>query len=125
MTLALTDEHQQLATTVRRWVETRCPISVAREYLEAPTDSLPLVWKDLVELGWLGLAVSEDRGGSGFGLAELAVVCEELGRGCVPGPFLPTVVAAVAIERWAVDPSLVEPLVDGTMPAGFAQGANR
>ncbi len=43
VTLALTDEHVELATTVRRWVETRCPISVAREYLEAPTDSLPTV----------------------------------------------------------------------------------
>jgi alkylation response protein AidB-like acyl-CoA dehydrogenase len=120
VTLALTDEHQELATTVRRWVETRCPISVAREYLEAPTDSLPTVWKELAELGWLGLAVSEDRGGSGFGLAELAVVCEELGRGCVPGPFLPTVIAAVAIDRWAADPSLAAPLVDGSVPAGFA-----
>ena len=63
--------------------------------------------------------------GPGFGLAELAVVCEELGRGCVPGPFLPTVIAAIAIDRWAVDPSLAAPLVDGTMPAGFALDRGR
>jgi alkylation response protein AidB-like acyl-CoA dehydrogenase len=125
VTLALTDAHRELAATVRRWVETRSPIGVAREYLEAPSDELPSWWKDLAELGWLGIAVSEDRGGSGFGLAELAIVCEELGRGCVPGPFLPTAVAAIAIDRWAPDAALAASIVDGSVVVGvgLAEGA--
>jgi len=63
------------------------------------------------ELGWLGLHVPEDQGGSGFGLEELVVVVEELGRAITPGPFVPTVVAGAvladaggdAAERWLAD----------------------
>jgi alkylation response protein AidB-like acyl-CoA dehydrogenase len=51
-------------------------------------------------------------------VAELAVVAEELGRGCVPGPFLPTAVAAVAIDRWCEDRSLAAPLAAGKLAAG-------
>jgi alkylation response protein AidB-like acyl-CoA dehydrogenase len=54
-------------------------------------------------MGWLGLAVPEDRGGEGFGLAELVVVIEELGRALVPGPFVPTALTALAIDRWGSD----------------------
>ena len=45
-------------------------------------------------LGWLGLHVPEEFGGSGYGLEELVVVVEELGRGLAPGAFVPTVVAS-------------------------------
>ncbi len=55
------------------------------------------------ELGWLGLALAEEHGGSGFGLAELAVVVECLGRQVCPGPFLPSAAAAVVIDRCAPD----------------------
>ena len=43
----------------------------------------------LRDLGWLGLHVPEEHGGSGFGLPELVVVVEELGRAVAPGPFVP------------------------------------
>ena len=43
-------------------------------------ETLPPFWDDLAALGWLGLHLPEDVGGSGYGLAELAVVLEELGR---------------------------------------------
>ena len=48
--------------------------------------------------GWLGLHVDEALGGEGYGLPELAVVLEELGRACAPGPFLPTVLAAAVVQ---------------------------
>ena len=55
-----------------------------------PTRALPPFWDDLVGLGWLGLHVPEEHGGSGYGLEELVVVVEELGapwpraRSCPP-----------------------------------------
>ena len=49
-------------------------------------------------LGWLGLHLPEERGGSGFGLPELVVVVEELGRAVAPGPFVPTVIASAVID---------------------------
>ena len=48
-------------------------------------------------LGWLGLHVPEEHGGSGYGLEELVVVVEELGRAVAPGPFVPTVIASAVL----------------------------
>ena len=65
----------------------------------------------------MGLAIAEEHGGSGFGLAELAVVLEAQGRELCPGPFLPTVAAAVVIDRCAPDSlraQLLPGLADGT-----------
>jgi alkylation response protein AidB-like acyl-CoA dehydrogenase len=127
--LAITDDHTELAATVRRWAEARGLLAEARAALEAPTpgaedghegETLPRWWAEVAEMGWLGLAVDVDRGGQGYGLAEVAVVLEELGRWCTPGPLLPTVAAAVAVDRWARDPELARPLVDGSMVGGLA-----
>ena len=133
MGLAVTDDHAELAATVRRWAEARGLLAEARAALEAPTraaaedgheghegEALPAWWAEVAEMGWLGLAVGVEHGGQGYGLAELAVVLEELGRWCTPGPLLPTVIAAVAVDRWAGDPGLARPLVDGTMVGGLA-----
>ena len=99
MTLGVTEDHRALHDTARRWVEARGVLGAARATLDAPTDALPPFWAELAELGWLGLHVGEGHGGSGFGLAELAVVLEELGRAVAPGPILPTVLASTVIDR--------------------------
>ncbi|MGI9645996.1 MAG: acyl-CoA dehydrogenase, partial [Ilumatobacteraceae bacterium] len=79
-------------------------------------------WNDIAELGWLGLHVPEDLGGSGFGLEELVVVVEELGRAITPGPFVPTVIAsAVLVAAGDVEASkkYVASLSDGSLTAGI------
>ena len=74
---------------------------MARDQLDAPEESLPSFWSELAELGWLGLHLSEEVGGQGYGLPEVAVVLEELGRVVAPGPFLPSVFAAAVIDAFA------------------------
>jgi 3-oxochol-4-en-24-oyl-CoA dehydrogenase len=128
--LAVTDDHTELAATVRRWADARGLLADARAALAAPAraaqegghegEALPPWWAEVAEMGWLGLAVGVEHGGQGYGLAELAVVLEELGRWCAPGPLLPTVIAAVAVDRWAGDGGLARLLVDGTMVGGLA-----
>ena len=66
----------------------------ARALLDAPEESLPASWKEMADLGWMGLHLPEALGGSGFGLAELVIVVEALGAAVAPGPFLPTVWAS-------------------------------
>ncbi len=51
----------------------------------------------MAQLGWLGLHLPEEYGGSGYGLPELVVVVEELGRAVAPGPFVPTVIASAVV----------------------------
>lgn len=53
-------------------------------------------WATYAELGWLGIAIAEEHGGSGGGLAELAVLMRAAGRGLLMEPLLPTLVQAAA-----------------------------
>jgi len=121
--IGIDDDHQALRDTVRRWAEARQPLASARAALDAGHEQLPEWWDELAAMGWLGLHVPEVDGGSGFGLLELAVVLEELGRACTPGPLLPTVVVAAALDRYACSPSARSVLADlagGAALAGFA-----
>ena len=61
-----------------------------------------------MKLGWLGLHLPEEHGGSGFGLEELVVVIEELGRAVAPGPFVPTVIASATLDAVADDATKAE-----------------
>ncbi len=117
MTLGVSEDHRALHDTVRHWVVAREALRSARDTLDEPTDALPSFWDELAGMGWLGLHVDEAYGGSGYGLMELAVVLEELGRACAPGPILPTVLAAAVIDRMGDDDAraaYVPGLVDGS-----------
>jgi 3-oxochol-4-en-24-oyl-CoA dehydrogenase len=122
MGIALTDDHRELAEVARAFLTSQKARWAARSLLDAPDESRPPFWHDLVELGWLGLHVDEDHGGSGYGLPELVVVVEELGRAVAPGPFVPTVIASAVIakEGGAEQKSRLLPgLTDGTVTAGI------
>jgi alkylation response protein AidB-like acyl-CoA dehydrogenase len=98
VSIGLSDEHLALAESVRRFLEARCRPAVLRAAVDAEAEALPPFWSDAADLGWLGLHLPDDVGGQGYGLAELAVVLEELGRALAPGPLLPAVWAAAAIR---------------------------
>jgi alkylation response protein AidB-like acyl-CoA dehydrogenase len=117
--IGLSEEHEELRRAARRWIESRCPPSVPRALLDADVETVPPFWADLVAQGWLGLHVPEAHGGQGFGLLELAVVLEELGRAVAPGPFLPTALAG-AIVAESDDRGALAGLLDGTTPAAVA-----
>jgi alkylation response protein AidB-like acyl-CoA dehydrogenase len=97
--LGISGDHLALHEAARAFLQGRCAPPVPRAYLDDADDHLPPFWSDMVELGWFGIHLPEQLGGGGAGLAELAVVLEELGRVAAPGPFLPTVLAAAVIDR--------------------------
>src|SRR5690242_20107869 len=101
MSIAITDDHRALAETAREFLASRKALAEARSLLEAPNEERPSFWPDLAEIGWLGLHLPEEFGGSGFGMEELVVVVEELGRVVAPGPFTPTVITSAVIAAAA------------------------
>ncbi|MCU1483560.1 MAG: acyl-CoA dehydrogenase domain protein [Actinomycetia bacterium] len=123
MPIAITDDHRALADTAADFLAKRNALGAARALLEAPTEELPGFWTDLVELGWLGLHVPEDQGGSGYTLEELVVVVEELGRAMAPGPFVPTVIASAVLAAVG-DTTRLAGLADGSVAAGIALGGD-
>ena len=94
MPLALSDEHRDLASVVRVLTERHDVLALAHGKLEADSDLDPGLWASQAKAGWFALHLPETYGGQGFGLPELAIVVEELGRCVAPGPFLSTVIAS-------------------------------
>ncbi|MBV8982046.1 MAG: acyl-CoA/acyl-ACP dehydrogenase, partial [Acidimicrobiia bacterium] len=120
MPIGISDDHEALRATTRRFLESRCPPHVPRAYLEAEVEEPPPFWEELAGQGLLGLAVDERYGGQGAGFVELAVVLEELGRAMAPGPFVPTVLAAALIQDAGTEAqkeTWLPKLVDGSTPA--------
>ncbi len=125
MSIAITDDHRALGETVSDFLTRRGSRVAARALLEAPEEGLPEFWEELCELGWLGLHLPEEHGGSGYGLPELVVVVEELGRGVAPGPFVPTVIAGAVLAAAApadLQAQLLPGLASGSTPAAVALG---
>ncbi len=103
MSIAITDDHRALAETASSFLAKREARAEARALLEAPEEGRPALWDELVSLGWLGLHLPEEYGGSGYGLEELVILVEETGRTVTPGPFLPTVIASAVLDAAADD----------------------
>jgi alkylation response protein AidB-like acyl-CoA dehydrogenase len=98
MDFGLTDDQRDIQRTARDLLAERAKPERVREHAEAgSTDTV--LWKELCELGWPGIAISEENGGQGLGTIELSILCEELGRTLAPVPFLPSVMAACVIEQ--------------------------
>lgn len=98
MDFGLTDDQREIQRTARELLADRARFERVREHAEARRFDEGL-WRELCELGWPGIAISEEHGGQGLGRAELSILCEELGRTVAPTPFLPTVLAATLIEQ--------------------------
>jgi alkylation response protein AidB-like acyl-CoA dehydrogenase len=127
MALAISDDHKALADVVRAFMESNGLRALTRSALEAAAADLLPFWKQIAELGWLGLHLPEEHGGSGFGLAELAVVAEGLAAAPAPGPFLPTVTAAAVIDAVGTPEqraALLPSLADGSVRASLAVPAD-
>src|SRR6202048_3011379 len=126
MALVLTEEQSMLRDSARGLISDKAPVSHLRHLRDAKdaTGFSRELWKTFAEMGFSGLLVPEDFGGSGLGCVEAGVVMEEIGRTLMPSPFLSTaVLAASALSRGgsAVQKSRHLPKIsDGSLLAALA-----
>ena len=100
MDIELNEDQTMLQDMTRRFLEDRSPIGALRKQVNAGEGFDREVWKEAAELGWIALFVPEENGGiaeSAGGVADAAIVAEELGRVVFSGPFLSTCAVAHAI----------------------------
>ena len=125
MSIAITEEHRALAQTVVGLLTKHQSRAAARGLLTEEADARPAFWAELGGLGLLGLHISEEHGGSGFGLAETLVVAEQMGRYLAPGPFVPTVMASAVLAVAGPEDlrkRLLPALADGSVIGAVALG---
>ena len=102
MALVLTEEQSMLRDSARGLISDKAPVSHLRQLRDSKdaTGFSRDLWKSFAEMGFTGLLVPEEFGGSGLGCVEAGVVMEEIGRTLMPSPFLSTaVLGASALSR--------------------------
>jgi len=92
MNLALSEEQEMLKKMARDFLTDKFPKTVVKEIEQSEAGYSPELWEEMAGLGWMGLAFPEKYGGSGMSFLDLAVLLEEMGRACLPGPYFSTVI---------------------------------
>lgn len=95
--LGFSEDQATLLDVATSFCANRSPMAKVRRLIEDETGHDPDVWREIVDLGWLGIAIPEEHGGAGLGLAEVVPVMEQMGRYMLAGPFYSTTLAAQAV----------------------------
>jgi alkylation response protein AidB-like acyl-CoA dehydrogenase len=116
-------EQEQIRQSARDFLAKECPMTLVRTLMEDEQGHSEALWKQMAELGWMGLIFPETYGGAGLTHVDLVVVLEEMGRVVMPGPFFATVLlAGVAIleggseaQKKALLPGIAAGTLKGTL----------
>src|SRR6266850_7996871 len=95
---------QIVVATARQFLAARCPIELVQRLTSDDRGFDPALWRDMAELGWPGLLVPAELGGSGGSLLDVVLLVEEMGRACLPAPFIASAVAATTALVVGGDP---------------------
>ena len=97
------EEEQMVKNLAREFLDAECPPRLARDMEKDDLGYPPELWRQMADLGWLGISVPERYGGQGLPLTYLGLIAEELGRAIAPVPFHSTMVAALTIAEIGTD----------------------
>ncbi|MGB3487968.1 MAG: acyl-CoA dehydrogenase [Xanthobacteraceae bacterium] len=125
MPLVLTEEQSMLRDSARGFINEKAPVAHLRKMRDErdATGFSRDLWKGFAEMGFAGLLVPENFGGSGLGAVEAGIVLEEIGRNLMPSPFLSTAVLAVsALTRGNAEQqaAYLPKIADGSLIAALA-----
>ena len=85
---AFTEEQQELRTLARRFLAEHSTSEHIRTQMETTDGFDESLWKQMAELGWMGIAIPEEHGGAGYSFVEVGILLEEMGRALLTSPFL-------------------------------------
>jgi alkylation response protein AidB-like acyl-CoA dehydrogenase len=90
--LDLSEDQKMLRKTARDFLVNECTKQLVRQMEMDEKGYSPELWRKMAELGWLGLPFPEGYDGGGGSLLDLVILLEEMGRACLPSPYLSSVV---------------------------------
>jgi alkylation response protein AidB-like acyl-CoA dehydrogenase len=90
--VVFSEEQEMLRKTARAFLAEKCPPTSVKKIKDSKSGYSPELWKEMAELGWMGLVFPEKYGGNNMSFLDLAVLVEEMGRACLPSPYFSTVI---------------------------------
>ena len=104
MNLDFRKDQKMIRKAAREFLDKECPRDpYVRDMELDDTGFTPQLWDKMAELGWLGLTFPEAFNGMGCDFIDLAIILEEMGRACLPGPFVQNILAGMAILWFGSD----------------------
>jgi len=97
MDLKLNEDQSMMKKVAADFLKAEAPPYVITEWFQKKSAFIPELYKKTAEVGWLGMMLPDEYGGSGASCIDCAVVFEELGRGPLPGPYFSSGVLAAEI----------------------------
>jgi alkylation response protein AidB-like acyl-CoA dehydrogenase len=113
------DEQREIKSTAHEFISSRFKPEKVRELAEGDSPYDDALWQEMCDLGWPGIAISEEHGGQGLGVVELVILQEELGYALAPSPMISNAYAGAMIESAGSDEQRSKWL------PGIASGASR
>ena len=95
MDLGLSEIQKMLQESSRNYLEENCTMDFIRAMESDEIGVTEEIWKNMAEMGWLGLMIPEEYGGSGFKFEDMSILLEEMGRVGLSGPFFSSAVIGV------------------------------
>src|SRR3989304_1967348 len=92
MNFTFAEEQEMLKKMAKDFLVDKCPKTAVKQMQESEKGYSPELWQEMAGLGWMGLVLPEKYGGTEMSFLNLTVLLEEMGRACLPGPFISTVV---------------------------------
>ena len=123
MDILPSEEEQMLKNVAREFLEAEVSTSLVREMELDGLGYPPALWKQMADLGWLGMSLPEQYGGQGLPLVYLGLIMEEIGRVMAPVPLHSTMVAAITVDSDGTDQQkqdILPAVADGKMVLTWA-----
>lgn len=104
MDFTFTEDQKMLRQAARDFLEAECPKSLVKKVEASELGYSGELWQKIVAMGWTGLVLPEEHGGTGGSLLELGILFEELGRATCPLPLFSTIaLGAFPIMKFGSD----------------------
>lgn len=103
MDFSLREETKMLKNNAEKFMKEKSPLSVVKNILKEEKGFSEAIWKEMADLGWLGLVYGEKYGGSNGEFFDWFIIFEEMGRVLLPSPFFCSAVFAGLILDEAGD----------------------
>jgi 3-oxocholest-4-en-26-oyl-CoA dehydrogenase beta subunit len=115
MEFSLREETKMLKSNAEKFMKEKSPSSFVKNILKEEKGFSPALWKEMADLGWLGLIHGEAYGGSGGDFFDLFILFEEMGKAVLPSPFFCSAVFAGLLIQGAGDDRLRKEYLPGIL----------